>query len=301
MNLLKSASSNFNTIIIIITISLRICAIVAFYYRPYQKTKTTPQEQSTSKPPSTVSNAPSTIQAGTQCTPPSKYNYETNLCATCNGTWTSAIDAVTSKPITLCLDSSQKNVQVTFEPSTTPSGDICVDKNDFFVSDYDGYANVCVKCLSGTAFNTNTNKCVKYDTNGNAVNSDDTNMIKTYYSASPSDMIIPTKNTEYKPASKLTEIPSVLNSVMAFGIFNTILFSLLFFNRSKNTLLIVLILCLIELVLNVNLYYICSSDKYNSNLKSDVYSVSYNVAMNVLSLLCIFFYCTPWTVMIVKK
>ena len=289
MNLLKSASSNFNTIIIIITISLRICGIVAFYYRPYQKTKTTPQEQSTSKPPSTVSNAPSTIQAGTQCTPPSKYNYETNLCATCNGTWTSAIDAVTSKPITLCLDSSQKNVQVTFEPSTTPSGDICVDKNDFFVSDYDGYANVCVKCLSGTAFNTNTKKCVKYDTNGNAVNSDDTNMIKTYYSASPSDIIIPTKNTEYKPASKLTEIPSVLNSVMAFGIFNTILFSLLFFNRSKNTLLIVLILCLIELVLNVNLYYICSSDKYNSNLKSDVYSVFYNVAMNVLSLLCTFY------------
>ena len=97
---------------------------------------------------------------------------------------------------------------------------------------------------------------------------------------------------EYKPSSKLTEIPSILNSVMVLGILNTILFLLPMIpmlNGSKYTLLILLTLCLIELVLNVNLYYICSSDKYNSNLKSDVYSVFYNVAMNVLSLLCTFY------------
>ena len=279
LSILISVTPYFNIIIISVLILLRICAIVVFYYRPYQKTKTPPPQPS--KP---VSTAPhSTIQSGTQCTDPSKYNYETNLCATCNGTWTSAIDALTDKPITLCQNATQQNVPVTFAPSTTPSGENCVDKSDFFVSNYDGYPNVCVKCLSGTAFNTNTNKCVKYDSNGSVMNSDDTNIIKTYYSASPSTILIP---TESKPSSKLTEIPSILHSVFVFSILNTVLFVL---PKSKYTLLILLTLCLIELVLNVNLYYICSSDKYNSNFKNDEYSISYNIAMNVLSLLCIIY------------
>ena len=289
MELLKLSGRTIIIIMLSVIIVLRVCAIVVFYYRPYQKTKTPPSQKSVaSKPPSTVSTAaPSSIQSGTQCTAPAKYNYDTNLCATCNGTWSSAVDAVTNKPITLCLNASQQNEQVTFTPSTTPSGSNCADPSDFFVSNYDGYPNVCVKCLKGTALDTNTNKCVLYDANGNFQNADDTNLIKSYYSASPSTIIIPTSNTDSKSVSKLSEVPSVLNSVFFFGILNTCLFLLPLGIQSNYVLIILLTFCLIELVLNVNLYYICSSDKHNSTFKNDEYSMTYNIGTSVLSILCI--------------
>ena len=289
MELLKLSGRTIIIIMLSVIIVLRVCAIVVFYYRPYQKTKTPPSQKSVaSKPPSTVSTAaPSSIQSGTQCTAPAKYNYDTNLCATCNGTWSSAVDAVTNKPITLCLNASQQNEQVTFTPSTTPSGSNCADPSDFFVSNYDGYPNVCVKCLKGTALDTNTNKCVLYDANGNFQNADDTNLIKSYYSASPSTIIIPTSNTDSKSVSKLSEVPSVLNSVFFFGILNTCLFLLPLGIQSNYVLIILLTFCLIELVLNVNLYYICSSDKHNSTFKNDEYSMTYNIGTNVLSIVCI--------------
>ena len=289
MELLKLSGRTIVIIMLTVIIIVRVFAIVVFYYRPYQKTKTPPSQKSVaSKPPSTVSTAaPSSIQSGTQCTAPAKYNYDTNLCATCNGTWSSAVDAVTNKPITLCLNASQQNEQVTFTPSTTPSGSNCADPSDFFVSNYDGYPNVCVKCLKGTALDTNTNKCVLYDANGNFQNADDTNLIKSYYSASPSTIIIPTSNTDSKSVSKLSEVPSVLNSVFFFGILNTCLFLLPLGIQSNYVLIILLTLCLIELVLNVNLYYICSSDKHNSTFKNDEYSMFYNIGTSVLSISCI--------------
>ena len=144
-----------------------------------------------------------------------------------------------------------------------------------------------MKCLKGTALDTNTNKCVLYDANGNFQNADDTNLIKSYYSASPSTIIIPTSNTDSKSVSKLSEVPSVLNSVFFFGILNTCLFLLPLGIQSNYVLIILLTLCLIELVLNVNLYYICSSDKHNSTFKNDEYSMTYNIGTSVLSILCI--------------